>query len=300
MVGVKEFSSGFENGEVTAAVLIEALPYIHELEERIIVVKIGGSVLNDPERFNLFAKDILLIKSLGMKIIIVHGGGPAINKIMTKQEVSFDRINGERVTTPETMEVVSMALNGIVNKTLVRAINAIKPKAVGLSGEDGFTVLSDIKDEKLMRVGNILQVNTKLLNTLLEADFIPVMSVTGTDFEGGQLNHDADIFAAKIATSLMAEKLVYISDVGGVLKDVSDEGTRISKVEKSEIDNLFESGIVEGNFIPKMKSILDALEVIPSVHMLDGRMEHSLILELLTKGGSGTFFYNKDLYTLES
>lgn len=280
-----------------AKVLSEALPYIQAFKDKIVVIKYGGSAMLNPEINNTIVQDMVILKSVGLKPVIVHGGGPEINQTLADMNIESSFVEGLRVTTKETVDVVEMVLAGKVNKRIVSMIHLQGGSAVGLSGKDGMIIESTKmikKDIDLGYVGEIVNINTKLINTLIEGDFIPVISPIGTDHEGNTYNINADYAAVAIAGALKAEKLVFLTDVEGVLKDKEDPSTLISYLSKSEANKYLEDGTIAGGMIPKVTCCLEAMEKgVKMVHILDGRVEHSLILEIYTHEGIGTMLYDE-------
>ncbi len=282
-----------------ARILISALPYFREFYNKIMVIKYGGHAMVDEDLKLAFAQDIVLMKYVGIQPIIVHGGGPQINKVMEKMGLRPIFIEGQRVTDEETMSVVEMVLVGTVNKNIVSLINRAGGKAVGLSGRDGELIIAEkmhiykysgedrppeIID--IGRVGKVKEVNPQVLYTLIERGFIPVIAPVGIGPDGEAYNINADLVAGALAGALSAEKLIYLSDVEGV-KD--EKGNLISTLYLDEIENLIEKGIAKGGMLPKLKSARKALLAgVKKAHIIDGRVPHSLIIELFTDEGLGT------------
>ena len=280
-----------------AKVLSEALPYIQAFKDQVVVIKYGGSAMLDPHINNTIVQDMVLLKSVGLKPVIVHGGGPEINQMLTRMNIESSFIEGLRVTTKETVDVVEMVLAGKVNKRIVSMIHGQGGSAVGLSGKDGMIIEAKkmIKEDiDLGYVGEITKINTKLINTLIEGNFIPVISPIGTDSEGNTYNINADYAAVAIAGALKAEKLVFLTDVEGVLKDKENPSSLISYLNKEEAHLYLADGTIAGGMIPKVRCCLKAIdEGVKMVHILDGRVEHSLILEIYTHEGIGTMIHNE-------
>lgn len=280
-----------------ANVLIEALPYIRAFNGNTVVIKYGGSAMLDPEINKTIVQDMVLLKLVGLKPVIVHGGGPEINGMLKRLDIQSEFINGLRVTTKETMEVVEMVLAGKVNKQIVEMISGQGGMAVGLTGKDG-KILRAKKIEKdgidLGFVGEIEKVDTSLIHTLIDNGFIPVISPIGSDDEGNTYNINADYAAVAIAAALKAEKLVFLTDVEGVLKDKNDSSTLISYLNDEEAKEYIASGIIAGGMIPKVECCMEAIEKgVSMVHILDGRQGHALVLEIYTHSGIGTMMYKK-------
>lgn len=281
-----------------AKVLIEALPYIRAFNGNIVVVKYGGSAMLDPQINQSIVQDIVLLKLVGLKPVIVHGGGPEINNMLDKVGIKSEFVEGLRVTTKETVEVVEMVLAGKVNKSIVSMINDQGGKAVGITGKDG-KLLEATKINKgyvdLGYVGEISKVNTEIITTLIDNDFIPVISPIGADDQGNTYNINADYAAVAIAGALKAEKLVFLTDVEGVLKDKNDSNSLVSYLSTKQAKKYIEKGIIAGGMIPKVECCIKALyKGVSMVHILDGRLQHALILEIYTQKGIGTMIYDKE------
>ncbi|ADZ83118.1 acetylglutamate kinase [Cellulosilyticum sp. ST5] len=286
------------DGLEKAKVLIDALPYIREFNGNTVVIKYGGSAMLDPEINKTIVQDIVLLKLVGLKPVIVHGGGPEINNMLKRLDIQSEFINGLRVTTKETMEVVEMVLAGKVNKQIVEMISGQGGCPVGLTGKDG-KILRAKKLNKdgvdLGFVGEIEKVNTRLIKSLIDNDFIPIIAPIGSDEEGNTYNINADYAAVAIAGALNAQKLVFLTDVEGVLKDKDDPKSLISFLSDSEAKKYIESGIIAGGMIPKVECCMEAIEEgVSMVHILDGRKKHALILEIYTPNGIGTMMYKKE------
>jgi len=274
-----------------ASTLIEALPYIRQFKDKIVVVKYGGSAMVDPELQASVIKDVVMLKLVGMKPVIVHGGGKEISKWVSLlgQEPKF--VEGLRVTDATTMEVAEMVL-GKVNKALVQMIEQLGVKACGISGKDGNTLVVEKKlanGQDIGFVGNVKHVNTDLISSLIENDYIPVIAPIGLDDKFQNYNINADDAACAIATALGAEKLAFLTDIEGVYRDFNDKSSLISELKVAEADELIASGFIGGGMIPKLKNCVDAVKNgVSRVHILDGRMEHCLLLEFYTQKGIGT------------
>ncbi len=281
-------------GVEKAKILVEALPYIQAFHDQIVVIKYGGSAMLDPKINATIIQDIILLKLVGLKPVVVHGGGPEINDMLKRVGIQSEFIDGLRVTTKETVEVVEMVLAGKVNKNIVTKINQKGAKAVGITGKDGqlLTAKKIEKEVDLGYVGEITQVDTALITTLIEQGFIPVIAPLGADEEGNTYNINADYAAVAIAGALKAQKLVFLTDVEGVLKDKNDPETCISYLNKKEALAYIEQGVIAGGMIPKVECCLKAIDAgVQMVHILDGRVEHSVILEIYTYNGIGTMIY---------
>lgn len=282
-----------------ARILISALPYFRDFYGKILVIKYGGHAMVDEDLKQAFAQDIVLMKYVGIQPIIVHGGGPQISQVMEKMGLKPTFIEGQRVTDEETMNVVEMVLVGTVNKKIVSLINQAGGQAVGLSGRDGnlvevdkMTLYKYTGEDRppeiidIGRVGKVKKVNPAVLYTLIENGFIPVIAPVGVGPEGDAYNVNADLVAGAVAGILKAEKLIYLSDVEGVK---NEKGELISTLYTREIEALLEKGIAKGGMIPKLKSARKAINLgVKKVHIIDGRIPHSLLIELFTDEGLGT------------
>lgn len=275
-----------------AQVLVDALSYIQKFAGDMVVIKYGGSAMTNEVIKQSVLKDIAVLKSVGIKPVIVHGGGKDINSWLNKVEIKCEFKNGLRVTTKETLEVAEMVLSGKLNKGLVQHMERIGTHAVGLSGKDGnmLTVEKCLsKGEDIGYVGKITHVDTELIETLLLNGYTPIISTIGLDEKYHAYNINADDVATAIARALKASKLVFLTDIEGVLEDPSDPNTLISKINTNSAKQLFESGVIQGGMIPKLKNCIDAVQDdVKKVHILDGRMEHSLLIEIFTTSGVGT------------
>ncbi len=270
-----------------ARVLAEALPYIRRFHGKIIVVKYGGNAMINEELKTAVIKDLILMQLVGMKPIIVHGGGPEINLMLERLAIESSFVDGLRITDENVMEVVEMVLVGKVNPEIIRHINSIGGNAVGLSGKDGRLLLCEKKQSEtdLGLVGEIKKVNTELLYSLMEKDYMPVVAPIGVDKEGHSYNINADDAASKIASALNAERLILLTNVTGI-KGRKDY---ITYLNVADVPQLIEDGIISGGMIPKVNCCIDAIEGgVGSTHILDGRVEHSVLLELFTNEGIGT------------
>lgn len=274
-----------------ANVLIEALPYIQKFNRKIIVVKYGGSAMVDEEIKKNVIQDVTLLKLVGFKPIIVHGGGKEISKWVEKSGMEPKFVNGLRVTDKDTMEIAEMVL-GKVGKSLVTMVEELGVKAVSISGKDGNLLKCEKKlsnGEDIGFVGNVTEVNPKILFDLLENDYLPIICPTGLDDEFNTYNINADDAACAIAKAIHAEKLAFLTDVDGVCKDPSDKSTLINWLSTSEAKELMTSGFVGGGMLPKLNNCIDAVENgVSRVHILDGRIPHCILLEIFTNEGIGT------------
>ncbi len=288
-----------QDGNVTARILIESLPYIKEFYGKTVVIKYGGHAMVDEELKKNFALDIILMKYIGINPVVVHGGGPQINKFLQKMNIQSNYIDGMRVTDGETMDVVEMVLVGKVNKEIVGLINYHGGRAIGLSGRDGdliqarkMQIMKSLVENAppelidLGRVGEVTHVNPEVLLTLGTKDFIPVIAPVGVGEEGQSYNINADLVAGAIAAELKAEKLILLTDVAGVLDEAKEI---ISSMDTQKANDLITSGVAAGGMIPKIRCCQDALTGgVGKTHILDGRVPHALLLEIFTRDGVGT------------
>lgn len=285
-------NSTMKNYIEKAEVLIEALPYIQKFYGKTVVIKYGGSALINPEIKETLIKDIALMKLVGMKPVIVHGGGPDINAFLKKMDIKSEFINGLRVTDEETMQIVEMVLAGKLNKSIVTDIELQGVKSVGISGKDG----GILKAEKIQKdgvdygcVGDVKEVDTSLIESLINNDFIPVIAPIGKDDKGVTYNINADYAAVAIAGALKAEKLVFLTDVEGVMRDIHDPNSIMSFIKADNVQGLIDDETISGGMIPKVQCCMAGVEAgVENVHILDGRVEHCLLLEIFTQKGIGT------------
>lgn len=277
-----------------AAILAEALPYIRSFSNKTIVIKYGGNAMTDDKLKEDFAKDIVLLKLVGLNPVVVHGGGPQINDLLARVGKEGQFIQGMRVTDNETMDVVEMVLGGLVNKEIVSLINKHGGKAVGITGKDGHFIrasklyLKSDSDENIDigQVGDIEHIDPSLVAVLESNDFIPVVAPIGVGKEGEAYNINADVVAGKLAETLKAEKLVLMTNTPGVL---DKQGNLLTGLTAAKVDELFADGTISGGMLPKISSALDAARSgVNSVHIIDGRVPHALLLEILTDAGVGT------------
>jgi acetylglutamate kinase len=272
-----------------AEVLVEALPYIRRFFGTTVVVKYGGNAMVDPELAARFAEDVVLLQSVGIRPVVVHGGGPQIGDLMARLGKEPEFRDGLRVTDAETLDIARMVLVGKVNRDIVSAVNVHGPLAVGLSGEDAGLITANERHPDLGFVGDIAAVHPAILERLLAENLIPVVSTIGTDGSGQAYNINADTVAGAIAIALGAEKLIYLTDVAGLRRDVDDPDSLISAISSPELQRLVADGALGGGMIPKIRACLDALEGgVSSAHLLDGRVPHVVLLELFTDAGIGT------------
>jgi len=272
-----------------AEVLTQALPYIQKYYGKIIVIKYGGNAMINEELKEQVMEDLVLLHLIGVKVVLVHGGGPEITEMLTRIGKESVFHNGLRVTDRETAEVVQMVLAGKINKSLVNLLQINGGRAVGLSGLDGHMISAEMKDEALGYVGKITKVDIKPILDLLEKDYIPVVSTIGCDDVGNVYNINADTAAAFIAGAMKAERLITMTDIAGILRDKDDPASIISCVDIKEARELFSSGIISGGMVPKVECCIEAIEHgVKKVTILDGRVPHALLIETLTDEGAGT------------
>jgi acetylglutamate kinase len=292
-----------EEGIGKAGVLVEALPYIQKFTGKTVVIKYGGHAMVDPVLKESVMLDILLLHSVGIRPVLVHGGGPEINSMLKKVGIASQFIQGLRVTDAQTMEIAQMVLVGKLNTEMVSMLNRFGGKSVGLSGKDAQLLQATKKPLKMPNsdgkmeeidlglVGEIHTVTPGILNTLLAQGYIPVVSPVASGENGETFNVNADTAAGKIAEALKADKLLLLTDVRGILRDVSDPESLISTIGRKEVDTLVKEGVLKGGMLPKVECAVSALEQgVGSVHILDGRIRHAILLELFTDGGIGTMF----------
>ncbi len=272
-----------------AEILTEALPYIKRYTGKTVVVKYGGNAMVNEELKQQVMEDIVLLWLIGIKVVLVHGGGPEINEMMQKLGKEAVFVDGLRVTDKDTVDIVQMVLAGKVNKTLVNLLEKKGGKAIGISGMDGRLIESEIKDERLGYVGNITKINIAPVTDLLNKGYIPVISTLGCDRDGNTYNINGDTAAAHIAGALEAERLIMMTDIAGILRDKNDPSTLIPEVRVSEAKALYDEGIISGGMIPKVECCIEAIEHgVNNVIIMDGRVPHSILMELLTDEGAGT------------
>ncbi len=278
-----------------ADVLVEALPYIQRFRDRVIVVKYGGNAMVDPALAASFAEDVVLMRSVGLRPVVVHGGGPQISDLMERLGKVPEFRDGHRVTDAETVDIARMVLVGKVNREIVSAINLHGPLAVGVSGEDAGLILAEARHPDLGFVGDVHTVNPAILERLLAEDLIPVVSTIGADATGQAYNINADAVAGALAESLGAEKVIYLTDVEGLLADVADQTSLISHISAAALQALVDDGTLSGGMIPKIAACLHAVgHGVGSAHLLDGRLPHVLLLELFSDAGIGTMITAED------
>lgn len=273
----------------TARILIEALPYIRRFTGKVVVVKVGGLPMTDPARMRSLAKDVLLLHSVGIRPVLVHGGGPQIDVEMARAGIEPKRINGLRVTDADSLDIVRMVLVGKTNRQIVGAINALEPMAVGVAGEDGRLLECEPIDERLGFVGRVTKVRGALLHDLLDDGLIPVVSTVGADARAQPFNINADDAARAIAVAMGAEKIIYLTGAPGLLADPADPASLVHRLTTAEARARIDKEEVTGGMIPKLLACAEAVEGgVASAHMIDGRTEHAILVELFTDEGVGT------------
>ncbi|MBQ8254324.1 MAG: acetylglutamate kinase [Clostridia bacterium] len=272
-----------------AEILTQALPYIKQYVGKVVVIKYGGNAMIDETLKQQVMEDIALLWLIGVKVVLIHGGGPEISDMMKKLGKQPEFINGLRVTDKETVDIVQMVLAGKVNKSLVTLLQMKGGHAVGLSGMDGGIIEAKIKDERLGFVGEIVKVRSQPITDLLEKNYIPVISTVASDRQGNVYNINGDTAAAYIAGAMGAERLIMMTDVAGILRDKDDPSTLIPKVKVSDAKKLYDDGIVSGGMIPKVDCCIEAINAgVKNVTIMDGRIPHAILMELLTDEGAGT------------
>lgn len=274
-----------------ARILVHALPYIQEYNGKIVVIKYGGNAMINEKLKDSVMRDIVLLSLIGVKVVLVHGGGPEITEMLGKIGKESQFVDGLRVTDKETADVVQMVLAGKINKSLVNLIQLKGGKSIGLSGLDGHMIEAAKKDERLGFVGDITNVNVEPILDVLEKGYIPVVSTVGCDSEGNVYNINADTAAAKIAGELKAESLISLTDISGILYDKDDPSTLIPVITLSDAERLVEEGVINGGMIPKVECCTNAIKWgVTKVFIIDGRVPHSILIETLTDEGIGTMF----------
>lgn len=288
MIEKEESMTKYSNAE-RAEILTQALPYIKQHTGKVVVIKYGGNAMINDELKQQVMEDVVLLSTIGIKVVLVHGGGPEINKLMSKLGKVPQFIDGLRVTDTETVDIVQMALAGKVNKDLVKLIQSKGGNVIGLSGLDGRLIQAEMKDERLGFVGLITNVNKDPLLDILDKGYIPVISTIASDAQGNTYNINGDTAAAYIAGALNAERLIMLTDIQGVLRDKDDETTLIPELTVSEAKQLYAEGVISGGMIPKVDCCIDAISMgVKRVIIMDGRVPHSILMELLTSEGAGT------------
>ena len=283
--------NSFISNAQRAEVLTQALPYIQKYYNKVVVIKYGGNAMINEELKDAVMGDIVLLSLIGIKVVLVHGGGPEISDMLKRvgKESRFE--NGLRVTDKETAESVEMVLAGKVNKSLVALLQSKRGNAIGLSGMDGYLIKAKQLDPKLGYVGEITDINTKPITDMLDCGYIPVVSTVGVDDDGNIYNINADTAAARIAGMLKAECMVSMTDIAGILRDKDDPSTLIEEINVSEAPLLMSEGVISGGMIPKVECCVEAIRMgVKKVFILDGRVPHSILIEILSDKGLGTMF----------
>lgn len=288
MTGAVRPGDGADPG-LAVDVLLQALPYIERFRGSVVVVKFGGNAMTSPELFDDFARDVVLMHRVGMHPVVVHGGGPQIGDWLARLGKRSEFVDGRRVTDAETLEVAQMVLIGKVNADIVTALNQAGPLAVGLAGTDAQLLEAASHDPELGYVGAVTKVNPELIRRTITMDLIPVIATIGVDVEGQTYNINADDAATAIAVELGAEKLMFLTDVPGLLADVDDPTSLLTRVDAGSVEAMVADGTISGGMVPKMAGCAQAVrEGVASVHLIDGRIPHVLLLELFTDAGVGT------------
>ena len=291
----------YEKEQAKAEVLVGAIPYIRKFRNETVVIKYGGSAMVDSQLKKSVIRDIAMLKYLGINPIVVHGGGKEISALLARMGKESVFVDGLRVTDSETASVAEMVLSGSIGKSLVENLESMGIKACGINVKDGHTMMAkklvDEKGRDLGFVGEIEKVDVSLIKTLIDADYVPVISPVGVDSYSQTYNINADYAASAIAGALHAEKLVFLTDVEGILKDKNDPSSIISRMNADEAKRLVHEGVIKGGMIPKVECCLDALEKgVQTVHVLDGRLPHSILLEIFTAEGIGTMMLSGGLH----
>ena len=285
---MKDMINEFTNAQ-RAEVITQALPYIKQYNGKIVVVKYGGNAMQSDELKEQVMQDVVLLWLIGVKVVLVHGGGPEINEVMEKYGKEPQFVDGLRVTDKETIDIVQMVLSGKVNKTLVNLLESKGGKAMGISGMDGRLIEAEVKDERLGFVGNITGINPQPILDLLEKGYIPVISTIGCDKEGNAYNINGDTAAAHIAGAIGASRLIMMTDIAGILKDKNDPKTLIPEITVSQAHSLYRDGVISDGMIPKVGCCIEAIyNGVEKVIIMDGRVPHSILMEILTDEGAGT------------
>ena len=281
--------------EAQAEVLLEAMPYIEKYQNKILVIKYGGNAMIDDDLKWSVMRDLTILRFVGIKVVLVHGGGPEISQTLKRMGIESRFVNGLRYTDEETAEVVRMVLAGKVNKELVHMLGAMGAKSMGICGIDGNMLLCEKESEELGFVGKIIRVKADIIVDALNAGYLPVISTVGYDDEGAIYNVNADTAASAIAGELQAESLILMTDIRGLLRDKNSEESLIKKVYVSDIPSLVKDGVISGGMIPKVHCCKDAIRNgVNRVFITDGRVKHSILLELLSDEGLGTMFVKGD------
>jgi acetylglutamate kinase len=278
--------------EIKARILVEAIPYVRRFAGKVVVCKYGGNAIagsDEKDALAGFAQDVVLMRSVGMLPVVVHGGGPQIGELMKRLGKEPEFRDGQRVTDAETLDIARMVLVGKVNRDIVGALNVHGPVAVGLSGEDAGLIRAVLRDPALGFVGDVTSIDPAVLQRLLAAGLIPIIATIGSDASGQAYNINADSVAGAIAEALGSDKLVYLTDIAGICVDRNDPSTLVSRLTATELDSLIESGAIGDGMIPKAVACARAVRAgVRSAHILDGRVPHALLLEVFTESGVGT------------
>ena len=275
--------------DAIARILVQALPHIRRFTGRTVVVKMGGGAMTDPALDRSLAQDVLLLKSVGVRVVLVHGGGPQIDDMVTRLGMTPEFRDGLRVTDAETLDIVRTVLVGKINRELVAAINREEPVAIGVAGEDGGLLRAAPRDPALGFVGDVVEVNGSILQLLLDDGLAPVVSTVGADLSGQAYNINADAAASAIAAALGAEKLIYLTAAPGLLENPADEDSLVQRLTLEELHARMADGSAGAGMIPKLRACYEAVEAgVAAAHILDGRVPHSILIELLTDAGIGT------------
>lgn len=287
-------TTGMTNGQ-RAEVLVEALPYIQQYNQKIVVVKYGGNAMINQELKHAVMRDMVLLSLIGVKVVLVHGGGPEISQMLKRVGKESVFVDGLRVTDEETSEIVQMVLAGKINKGLVAQLDNLGGRAMGICGMDGGLIQAEMLDARLGYVGRIREVRPQPLLDLLEKGYIPVVSSIGCDTSGHVYNINADTAAAAVAASLHAESLISMTDIPGILRDPENPATLIRKVNLAQARQLMEEGVITGGMIPKVECCMEAIKAgVKKVFVIDGRIPHAILVETLTNEGIGTMFVKED------
>lgn len=274
-----------------AKILVDALPFLEKYYGKTVVVKYGGNAMISDALKEQVMEDIVLLSMVGIKVVLVHGGGPEMSDLMKRLGKEPKFVDGLRVTDSETVEIAEMVLAGKINKSLVNLLQMKGGKAVGLSGIDGQMIRAEFKDEQLGYVGNITKINAKPIITMLEAGYIPVVSTIGCDKKGNIFNINGDTAAGRIASAIGAVRLIMMTDIEGIRQDRDDPNTLIRELKISDAEAMIESGVISGGMIPKVRCCIDALnEGVKASVIIDGRVPHATLMEILTNEGAGTMF----------
>jgi len=285
------------NNTQRAQILVEALPYIKKYYNKIVVVKYGGNAMINDDLKEAVMGDIVLLSLIGIKVVLVHGGGPEITEMLSKVGKKTEFVNGLRVTDKEAVDIVQMVLAGKINKNLVNLLQSKGGKAIGLCGIDGHMIKAEQLDSRLGYVGEITDVNVEPILDVLEKGYIPVVSTVGYDDEGNSYNINADTAAARIAGQLKCESLISMTDIDGILRDKNDPSTLISKINVSDAPQLIREGVISGGMIPKVNCCIEAIRRgVGKVFIIDGRIPHAILIETLTDEGIGTMFVSGNYY----